>query len=146
VLDGGNIDFNCPGNWQVKGSQHAFLGGESGQAVLPSLPTGAASALGILETPLQQTYSLALDTENLPTEWLPVGEGRSAYLLEDGKLLGALNTPAGSAMSNTLMTAQPQGKTLWYGGLGRWTASEDVLQPEDQENQAGEPESEAEDE
>ncbi len=143
VLDGGNIDFNCPGKWEVKASAHAFLGGGSQAAGLPSLPTGTASPQGILETPLQQTYSLTLDTENLPTGWLPMGDGRVAYLLEDGNLVGVLNTPAGSVMSNTLMTAQPTGRTLWLGGLGRWTASEDVLQPHDE---ATESESEVDDE
>ena len=38
VLDGGNIDFSCPGNWEVKASSHAFLGGGSGPASLPPLP------------------------------------------------------------------------------------------------------------
>ena len=38
VLDGANIDFTCPGNWQVKASAHAFLGGGSQTAALPTLP------------------------------------------------------------------------------------------------------------
>ena len=38
VLDGANIDFTCPGNWQVKASAHNFLGGASGAAQLARLP------------------------------------------------------------------------------------------------------------
>lgn len=41
VLDGGNIDFSCPGNWEVKASSHAFLGGGSQAASLPALPEAA---------------------------------------------------------------------------------------------------------
>jgi type VI secretion system secreted protein VgrG len=43
VLDGGNITFACPGNFQVKSSTHAFLGAGSNAAQLAALPVGLAS-------------------------------------------------------------------------------------------------------
>ena len=46
VLDGGNIDFSCPGNFTVKGSGHAFLGGGSASAKLPDLPYGVLPGAG----------------------------------------------------------------------------------------------------
>lgn len=46
VLDGANIDFSCPGNWEVKSSTHAFLGGGSAPARLASLPEGTLAEEG----------------------------------------------------------------------------------------------------
>jgi type VI secretion system secreted protein VgrG len=40
VLDGGNIDFTCPGKFEAKTSTHAFLGGGSAPASPPALPAG----------------------------------------------------------------------------------------------------------
>jgi len=40
TLDGGDITFITPGQWQSKGSAQAFLGGGSGAASLPALPAG----------------------------------------------------------------------------------------------------------
>jgi type VI secretion system secreted protein VgrG len=42
VLEGGNVTFSCPGQFEVKSSTHAFLGGGSKAAALPALPTGLA--------------------------------------------------------------------------------------------------------
>lgn len=39
-LHGGDITFECPGNFTVKASQHPFLGGESNAAQLVPLPSG----------------------------------------------------------------------------------------------------------
>jgi len=44
VLEGGNVTFSCPGNFQVKGGSHAFLGGGSKAAELPALPVGKLGA------------------------------------------------------------------------------------------------------
>jgi type VI secretion system secreted protein VgrG len=38
VLEGGNITLTMPGQFTVKGSSHAFLGGGSVAAVLSALP------------------------------------------------------------------------------------------------------------
>jgi type VI secretion system secreted protein VgrG len=40
VLEGANIEFKTPGAFTVKSSAHAFLGGSSGAATPPHLPTG----------------------------------------------------------------------------------------------------------
>jgi type VI secretion system secreted protein VgrG len=40
VLEGGNITFTCPGNFAVKSSTHAFLGGGSQAAQMVMLPIG----------------------------------------------------------------------------------------------------------
>ena len=38
VLEGGNVTFTCPGNFEVKSATHAFLGGGSKAASLSMLP------------------------------------------------------------------------------------------------------------
>ncbi len=38
TLEGGNITFACPGNFTVKGGQHVFDGGASGDTTLAKLP------------------------------------------------------------------------------------------------------------
>ena len=38
VLEGGNVTFTCPGNFEVKSATHAFLGGGSRAASLVGLP------------------------------------------------------------------------------------------------------------
>ena len=40
MLDGGDIEFKTSGAFTVKGSGHAFLGGQNGEAALPALPVG----------------------------------------------------------------------------------------------------------
>lgn len=42
VLEGGNINFKCPGTWAVKGASHGFTGPAGEAGVAPSLPTGSA--------------------------------------------------------------------------------------------------------
>jgi type VI secretion system secreted protein VgrG len=42
VLEGGNIDFVTPGSFTVKAASHAWAGGGSGSASLPSLPDSRA--------------------------------------------------------------------------------------------------------
>jgi type VI secretion system secreted protein VgrG len=51
TLDGGDITFACPGNFTVKGGQHAFEGGASGNAGLTELPHQ-------LVTPKLEPYSI----------------------------------------------------------------------------------------
>ncbi|MBX3618824.1 MAG: type VI secretion system tip protein VgrG [Rhizobacter sp.] len=43
VLDGANIEFVTPGSFTVKAASHAWAGGGSGSAALPSMPDGATS-------------------------------------------------------------------------------------------------------
>ncbi|MFT4247480.1 MAG: DUF2345 domain-containing protein, partial [Pseudomonas sp.] len=38
TLEGGNITFECPGDFTVKGSEHALLGGENKPVKLQPLP------------------------------------------------------------------------------------------------------------
>jgi type VI secretion system secreted protein VgrG len=51
TLDGGDITFACPGNFTVKGGQHAFESGASGNAGLTELPHQ-------LVTPKLEPYSI----------------------------------------------------------------------------------------
>jgi len=46
TLEGGNITFECPGNFTVKAGMHPFKGGEGGTAPLPSLPRGQTKLKG----------------------------------------------------------------------------------------------------
>jgi type VI secretion system secreted protein VgrG len=43
MLEGGNITFACPGNFTVKGGQHAFSGGGRSEASFPTLPSSTLS-------------------------------------------------------------------------------------------------------
>jgi type VI secretion system secreted protein VgrG len=52
TLDGANIEFKTPGAFTVKGSGHAFLGGESGAANVESLPDRTVA----LEPPPQSLF------------------------------------------------------------------------------------------
>lgn len=75
VLDGGNIDFSCPGNWEVKSSTHAFLGGGSAPATLAALPDGVAgTAPNFIEL-------------NLHDEWLmPIAGAPFTVVFDDGSV------------------------------------------------------------
>lgn len=46
TLEGGDITFECPGNFTVKAGMHPFKGGEGGTAPLPSLPRGQTKLKG----------------------------------------------------------------------------------------------------
>jgi uncharacterized protein (DUF2345 family) len=46
TLEGGNITFSCPGTFTVKAGQHPFMGGESGEAGIESLPQGLVQLKG----------------------------------------------------------------------------------------------------
>jgi len=46
TLQGGDITFECPGEFSVKASQHPFLGAESGAAQIPPLPEGTMESMG----------------------------------------------------------------------------------------------------
>jgi type VI secretion system secreted protein VgrG len=54
VLDGADITFTCPGQFDVKGSLHAFEGGGSQAAALEALPQGA---VGEIPTLLELRYT-----------------------------------------------------------------------------------------
>jgi type VI secretion system secreted protein VgrG len=73
VLDGGNITFACPGNFQVKSSTHAFLGAGSNAAELAALPVGLAG---------KEPAFMEL---NLHDEWLmPVPGAPYLVVFDDG--------------------------------------------------------------
>ncbi len=84
VLDGGNIDFNCPGKWEVKASAHAFLGGGSQVAGLPRLPDTRA-------TLFQEQFIAKNAISGLPVAGMPYriemgsGEIISGVTGQDGK-------------------------------------------------------------
>ncbi|WP_250447466.1 type VI secretion system Vgr family protein [Lysobacter enzymogenes] len=44
TLEGGDITFECPGNFTVKAGMHPFKGGETAPLVMPALPNGLADA------------------------------------------------------------------------------------------------------
>ncbi|WP_420095291.1 DUF2345 domain-containing protein, partial [Brevibacterium sediminis] len=59
VLEGGDITFECPGEFTVKASQHPFRAGENKQARLPALPAGLFAFVASLRFAITGTDKLA---------------------------------------------------------------------------------------
>lgn len=80
VLEGGNINFACPGKFEVKASGHAFLGGGSGAAELPALPDSA------------QKIPTWIELNHRDAEGLPMAGQRYKVFFEGGVVIaGALD-------------------------------------------------------
>jgi type VI secretion system secreted protein VgrG len=120
TLEGGNITFACPGNFTVKGGQHAFGGAGSKAAELPDLPAGQvplvpSSPVSLL-SPEPESYSQRL------VVWNPVtGESMStAYsLMQEGLMIDRGRT-AGGGFSTRQMQKQEANLEALIGPSGSW--------------------------
>ncbi|BAL95920.1 type VI secretion system Vgr family protein [Rubrivivax gelatinosus] len=100
VLDGANIDFSCPGKWQVKASSHGFQGGASQAASLPALPDGRA-------TLFQEQFVARNAISGRPVAGMPY-----RIELSDGEVITGVTDEYGK--TEVLATADPQGVKLYW--------------------------------
>jgi type VI secretion system secreted protein VgrG len=121
TLEDGNITFACPGNFTVKGGQHAFGGAGSKPAELPDLPDGQVAVVPSspvsLLSPTPECYSQRL------VVWNPVtGESMStAYsLMQDGLMVDRGRT-AGGGFSTRQVQKQEANLEALVGPSGTWT-------------------------
>jgi type VI secretion system secreted protein VgrG len=126
TLEGGNITFTTPGSWNAKGSLKALVGGASGSAAKVALPTGLTQ-VSLPTTPLQQANSQTLDFNSMPDDWLPAALGQVSHFIADAAEIGSVRRESGQTVSEILVANKSTETTAWVGGLGQWTASEDVM-------------------
>ena len=91
-----------------------------------ALPTGLTQ-VSLPTTPLQQAYSQTLDFNSMPDDWLPAALGQGSHFIADAAEIGSVRRDSGQTVSEMLVANKSTETTAWVGGLGQWTASEDVM-------------------
>ena len=131
VIEGGNITFTCPGTWTVKGASHDWSGGGSEAASFKPLPSGLQQGLATTASPMETFHGYTVSVEEVPEDWLPSPLGKLMAVECNGEVVSQLAVPSQSMYSDEVLLSKASNTRLWVGATSQWQASEDVMQPED---------------
>ena len=131
TLEGGNITFACPGNFTVKGGQHPFDSGASGEAVLAPLPQGLQAMPAAFVAPPDGPFSLRFAFAGSDDTADPLGFIGKPYRIvnQDGKVLASGTIGEDGRMAR-VDTATPDELQLEIGE-DKWQSMKVDSEPDD---------------